>query len=86
MISAGPVCPNCKQTIFSDDWTGLVVVIDPANSEVARLMGIKVPGLLLSVISKTARAADPSLRSPAMEGHDRAAAGAFPILQLGYSS
>jgi DNA-directed RNA polymerase subunit E" len=44
MISAGPVCPNCKQTIFSDDWTGLVVVIDPANSEVARLMGIKVPG------------------------------------------
>ncbi len=44
MISAGPVCPNCKQTIFSDDWTGLVVVIDPANSEVARLMGIRVPG------------------------------------------
>ncbi len=44
MISAGPVCPNCKQTNFSDDWTGLVVVLDPSNSEVARLMGINVPG------------------------------------------
>lgn len=44
MISAGPVCPNCKSTNFSDDWTGLVVVLDAMNSEVARLMGIKVPG------------------------------------------
>jgi DNA-directed RNA polymerase subunit E" len=44
MISAGPVCPNCKQTNLSDDWTGLVIIIEPANSEVARLMGIKVPG------------------------------------------
>lgn len=44
MISAGPVCPNCKQTNLSEDYTGLVVVIDPTNSEVARLMGIKVAG------------------------------------------
>lgn len=44
MISAGPVCPNCKQTNLSDDYTGLVVILDPTNSEVARLMGIKVAG------------------------------------------
>ncbi len=44
MISNGPVCPNCKSTNLSDDWTGLVVVLDAANSEVARLMGIKVSG------------------------------------------
>jgi len=44
MISAGPVCPNCKSTNLSDDWTGFVVVLEPAGSEVARLMQIKVPG------------------------------------------
>ena len=44
MISNGPVCPNCKSSNLSDDWSGFVVVLDPASSEVARLMGIKVTG------------------------------------------
>jgi DNA-directed RNA polymerase subunit E" len=44
MISAGPVCPNCKSTNLSDDWTGLVIVIDPNNSEIAKKMVIKIPG------------------------------------------
>lgn len=44
MISAGPVCPNCKSTNLSDDWTGLVIVIDPNNSEIAKKMVIKTSG------------------------------------------
>ncbi len=44
LISAGPVCPNCKSTNLSDDWTGLVIVIDPNDSEIAKKMGIKTPG------------------------------------------
>jgi DNA-directed RNA polymerase subunit E" len=44
MISTGPVCPNCKSTDLSDDWTGLVIVIDSENSEIAKKMGIKIPG------------------------------------------
>lgn len=44
MISNGPVCPNCKSSSLSDDWSGLVVVLDPAVSEVAKLMGIRVAG------------------------------------------
>ena len=43
-ISNGPVCPNCKSTNLSDDWSGLVVIMDPASSEVARRMGITAPG------------------------------------------
>ncbi len=43
-ISNGPVCPNCKSTNLSDDWTGLVVIIDPSTSEVAKRMEIKGPG------------------------------------------
>jgi DNA-directed RNA polymerase subunit E" len=44
MISAGPVCPNCKSTNLSDDWTGVVIVINPDNSEIAKKMTIKTPG------------------------------------------
>jgi DNA-directed RNA polymerase subunit E" len=43
-ISNGPVCPNCKSTNLSDDWSGLVVIMDPPNSEVAKRMGITAPG------------------------------------------
>lgn len=44
MISKGPICPNCKSTNLSDDWTGFVTVIDPAASEIAGKLGAKAPG------------------------------------------
>jgi len=43
-ISNGPVCPNCKSTNLSDDWSGLIVIMDAASSEVAKRMGITAPG------------------------------------------
>jgi DNA-directed RNA polymerase subunit E" len=43
-ISNGPVCPNCKSTNLSDDWSGLVIILDPATSEVGKRMGIKAAG------------------------------------------
>lgn len=43
-ISNGPVCPNCKSTNLSDDWSGLVVIIDPSTSDVAKRMEIKASG------------------------------------------
>ena len=43
-ISNGPICPNCKSTNLSDDWSGLVVIIDPNASDVAKRMGIKAAG------------------------------------------
>jgi len=43
-ISNGSVCPNCKSTNLSDDWTGLAVIIDPDKSEIAKRMRIKAPG------------------------------------------
>jgi len=44
MISNGPICPNCKSSNLSDDWTGIVIVMDPKNSKIAEKMGIRVPG------------------------------------------
>ena len=43
-ISNGPVCPNCKSTNLSDDWTGLAIIIDPEKSEIAKTMRIKATG------------------------------------------
>ncbi len=43
-ISNGSICPNCKSTNLSDDWSGLVVIMDPSTSEVAKRMGIKTAG------------------------------------------
>lgn len=43
-ISNGSICPNCKSTNLSDDWSGLLILIDPSSSEIARKMGIASPG------------------------------------------
>ena len=43
-ISNGPVCPNCKSTNLSDDWSGLVIILDPSSSDVAKRMGITAAG------------------------------------------
>lgn len=43
-ISNGPVCPNCKSTNLSDDWSGLVMILDPSRSDVAKRMGITAAG------------------------------------------
>jgi DNA-directed RNA polymerase subunit E" len=43
-VSNGFVCPICKSTNLSDDWSGLVVVMDATASEVAKKMGIKSAG------------------------------------------
>jgi len=39
------VCPNCGSREFSYEWEGLVIIIEPELSEVARLLEIKKAGL-----------------------------------------
>ena len=43
-ITDGTVCPECKSTDLSDDFSGIVVVLDPDRSRIAKLMGIKKKG------------------------------------------
>ncbi|MCS7098865.1 MAG: transcription elongation factor subunit Spt4 [Sulfolobales archaeon] len=37
-------CPSCGSTTFTDTWSGVVIVIDPERSRLAKLMGISKPG------------------------------------------
>lgn len=38
------VCPICRQSNFSRSWKGVIVVKDPSDSDVAKLLSITIPG------------------------------------------
>lgn len=44
MIVYGNVCPNCKGTSLSEDFTGVIIILNPETSEIARKAGITKPG------------------------------------------
>lgn len=44
MISLGNICPNCKSTNLSDDWAGLIIVLNTENSEIAKKIETKAAG------------------------------------------
>jgi DNA-directed RNA polymerase, subunit E'''' len=39
------ICPNCKGKDFSDEWSGIFILFKPEESEIAKLIGIKTPGM-----------------------------------------
>ncbi|RLJ07311.1 MAG: DNA-directed RNA polymerase subunit E'' [Candidatus Aenigmatarchaeota archaeon] len=40
----GDVCPLCQGKDFSKSWKGVAHILDPENSEIAKVLGIKAPG------------------------------------------
>jgi len=44
MIVYGNICPNCKNTTLSEDFSGVLIVLNPENSEIAKKAGITKPG------------------------------------------
>ena len=44
MITTKSRCPNCGSDRLSKDFTGMIIILDPEGSEVARIMGIRKPG------------------------------------------
>lgn len=43
-ITTASTCPKCKTATLSDDFSGLVIIINPEESEIAKAMGIKEKG------------------------------------------
>jgi DNA-directed RNA polymerase subunit E" len=39
------VCEKCKSTNVTDDWSGVVVILDPKKSNISRSLEIKTEGL-----------------------------------------
>ncbi|MCS7095589.1 MAG: transcription elongation factor Spt4 [Candidatus Bathyarchaeota archaeon] len=44
IVTSGNACPKCKTTGLSDDFSGIVIIFDPANSAIARAMNIAEKG------------------------------------------
>jgi DNA-directed RNA polymerase subunit E" len=42
VITTGKVCPNCKSSDLSPDWSGIILVFEPAKSRVAKTLDITV--------------------------------------------
>lgn len=43
-ILEGEACPICKESQLTSSWKGLVIIMDPNNSEIAKKLGITLPG------------------------------------------
>ncbi|RJS76382.1 hypothetical protein CW707_02130 [Candidatus Bathyarchaeota archaeon] len=43
-ITKQNICPKCKSSSLSDDFGGLVIIFDPENSAIAKVMNIKEKG------------------------------------------
>ena len=43
-VTTGKVCPACKSSDLTPDWNGIVLVVDPTNSEISRTLGITQRG------------------------------------------
>jgi DNA-directed RNA polymerase subunit E" len=44
-------CPVCGGNSFTKFWRGMLIVIDPDRSEVARITGIQYPGMYAIAIA-----------------------------------
>ncbi len=44
MITTGSLCPKCKTATLSDDFSGLVIIVNPEESEIAKIMEIEEKG------------------------------------------
>ncbi len=43
-IVSGQVCEVCNSTSLTNDWSGYVVIIDIQKSQIAKRLGVKIPG------------------------------------------
>ncbi len=43
-LTTEKACPNDGSTELSNEWSGLIIIIDPVKSQVARTLGIAKPG------------------------------------------
>jgi DNA-directed RNA polymerase subunit E" len=44
LIFQGSVCPHCKTSNLSDDFSGLVIILDTKGSAIAKAMEVKEKG------------------------------------------
>lgn len=44
VLTDGDTCPICKGKDLSEDYMGLIIILDPESSELAKKLGIEAKG------------------------------------------
>ena len=44
MLTTEKACPNDRSTELSNEWSGLIIIINSDKSQVAKTLGISKPG------------------------------------------
>jgi DNA-directed RNA polymerase subunit E" len=42
-VTIGKVCPICKSTDLTPDWSGIIIVFDASKSQIAATLDISIP-------------------------------------------
>tara|TARA_B110000263_G_C14878784_1_gene316374 strand:+ start:27 stop:215 length:189 start_codon:yes stop_codon:yes gene_type:complete len=43
-VTVAKICPACKSTDLSPDWTGIALIVKPSESKIAKTLGITKQG------------------------------------------
>ncbi len=43
-VTVGKVCPACKSSDLTPDWQGVVLIVNPEGSRIAKTLGISMKG------------------------------------------
>ena len=43
-VTTEKVCPGCKSSDLTPDWSGVVLIVDPTNSEISKTLAITQKG------------------------------------------
>ena len=43
-VTATKICPSCKSTDLSPDWSGIALIVNPSTSKIAETLGITKEG------------------------------------------
>ena len=43
-VTAAKICPSCKSTDLSPDWSGIALIVNPSTSKIAETLGITKEG------------------------------------------
>ena len=43
-LSSGKLCPICNSTDLTSRWSGLIILLDPEKSKIAKMLNFKAKG------------------------------------------
>ena len=52
IIEKGSICPACQSKDLTTNWKGFTIILNPEQSQIAKKMGVTLPGKYALRLSK----------------------------------